>query len=210
MLLSAVPRAYVSSVPDLVVPPEPQPRSAINHRSDHDMGRLLPSRLPMVAALAAYYYLLCWCGLLLGSVRAQQQTQATSIPACSQLRLHIRSGRATVIRGWSVILAARTANKGSSTLGVGVRLDLPTGLVAERGQKSLSPHIVNGGSTVYWTALTLEPGKHRVLKLKARACGSATPGSFPLGGAAYLLNATSDVTCMSGAATMKPTTVRGT
>ena len=168
----------------------------------------------MVAALAAYY-LLCWCALLLGPVRAappspqQPQAQAISIPACSQLRLHIRSGRATAIRGWSVILAARITNNGASTVsGVGVRLDLPTGLMAERGQKSAPPNIVNGGSRVYWTTLTLESGKHRLLKLMARACGSATPGSFSLSGDVYVVNATSDVTCMSDATT-KPTMVRG-
>lgn len=169
------------------------------------MGGIPRSRFPMVAALAAYYYLLCWCTLLLGPVRAQPQV----IPACSQLRLHFRSGRATVRRGEPVVLAAKLANKGSNTLsGVGVRIDLPTGLVAERGQKALSPFIMNGGSTVYWAELTLKPGKRRVLELKVRACGSATPGSFPVGSAVYVVNATSDVTCLSDATTMKHAMVR--
>lgn len=160
----------------------------------------------MVAALAAYYYLLCWCTLLLGPVRAQPQ----AIPACSQLRLHMRSGKATLSRGEPVVLTAKLATYGARTLsGIGVRLDLPTGVVAERGQKALSPFIVNGGSTVYWTSLTLKPGKHRVLKLKARVCGAATPGSFPLEGVVYVVNATSAVTCMSDAMTTKPAMVRG-
>lgn len=164
--------------------------------------------MPSIPALAAYYHyylLLCWCVLLvLESVAAQQAIP----PACPDLGLRIRSSQVKVVHGESILLAAKLANKGARTLsGVGVRLDLPAGLVAEQGQKPTSPFIVNGGSTAFWRALTLKPGKRRTLKVKARACGSAALGSFPLGGAVYLVNATNDVICLSKA-TSKPAQVK--
>lgn len=163
----------------------------------HHLRLRLP---PAVTALAGY--LLCACILLLEPLRAQ------ALPTCSQIDLRIRSNRATVVPGGAIVLAAKVSNTGTRTLsGIGVRLDLPTGLVGET-KRAGAPLLVNGGTTAYWTGLTLKPGKRRVLKVKARACGSATPGSFPLGGAAYLVNSTNDVTCLN-AATTKPSTVGG-
>ncbi len=155
----------------------------------------------LMTALAAYILLCC---LLLGRpVTAQQQ----SIPTCSELHLRIRASRATVVPGGSVVFKAKLANKGARTLsGVGVRLDLPTGLVA-KGQPSGTPIVVD--ATAYWTGLTLKPGRRRILKLKARACGAATAGNFRLGGAVYVVNATDTVTCLSPMMRAKPSTVRG-
>ena len=150
--------------------------------------------------LAAYIL----CCLLRGTAWAQWDSSR-----CSQLSLHIRSSRASVSPGGSTVLVAKLANTGTRTVsGIGVRLDLPTGLVARAKPGGGEPLVVNGGATAYWTELTVRPGKRRVLKLKARACGSATPGGFPLGGAVYVINATSDVTCLSAATTMKPAVVR--
>lgn len=168
------------------------------------MGRSPRLRLSMAAVIAAY--LLCWYAMLVGPVRAQQQGGMT---ACSQLLLRIGSSHLAVMPGGALVLAAEITNKGARALtGIGVRVDVPSGLVAEKGVRSVAPLIVNGGTRVFWTNLTLKPGKRRKLKLKARACGSATVGSFPVGGAVYLVNATSDVTCLSSA-TAKPSTVRG-
>ena len=155
---------------------------------------------PPSAMLAAYT--LCFL-LLLGTVWA-----SSGIPLCSQLRLRIRSSRASVTPGGSIVLAAKLANTGTRTVaGIGVRLDLPTGLVARAKPLAGAPAIVNGGGTAYWTELTVKPGKRRVLKLKARVCASATPGGFPLGGAVYVINATSDVACLSSATTTEPAVV---
>lgn len=150
---------------------------------------------PAVAALAAY--LLCCCVV-------------QAFPACSQLSLRIRSSSLSVRPGGSLLLKARLVNKGDHTLSsIGVRLDLLGGLVSQQGQqRQQQPIIVNGGTTAYWKDLQLNPGKRRMLKVKAHACGTAKPGSFPLGGAVYLVNATGDVTCLSPA-TAKPSTVRG-
>ena len=148
-------------------------------------------------------YTLC-CLLLLGTVCA-----SSGIPLCSQLRLRIRSSRASVRPGGSTVLAAKLVNNGTSTVsGIGIRLDLPTGLVGQAKPLAGAPLVVKGGATAYWTELTVRPGKRRVLKLKARACGSATPGGFPLGGAVYVINATSGVTCLSSATTTEPAVVR--
>lgn len=140
-------------------------------------------------------YILC-CLLLFGTVWAQ-----SGILSCSQLGLRIRSSRASVHPGNSIVLAAKVVNTGTRTVsGIGVRLDLPTGL-ATQAKSLVAPLVENGGTIAYWTELTLRSGKRRVLKLKARACGSATPGSFVLGGAVYLVNATNGVTCLSSATT---------
>ncbi len=157
----------------------------------------------LMKALAAYLLLCC---LLLGRpAMAQQQ----GIPACSDLHLRVRTSRATVGAGKSVVLTAKLRNKGAHTLsGIGVRLDLPTGLVAG-SEHFKGAIIVDERATVYWTGLTLKPGRRRVLKLNARACGSATAGSFPPGGAVYVVNATDAVTCLSPMTTAKPSTVRG-
>jgi len=164
------------------------------------MGTRLGLHLLRPSTMLAAYFLCCW--LLLGPVGVQ-----SSIPMCSQVGLRIRSSRASVSRGGSIVFAAKVANTGTHTLsGIGVRLDLPTGLVGQ-AKPSGTPVIVNGGTTAYWTELTLKPGKRRALKLKARACGSATPGSFPMSGAVYLVNTTDDITCLSAAAT-KPSLVR--
>jgi len=158
----------------------------------------------LIMALAAYLLLCC---LLLGRpAMAEQQ----GVLACSELSLRIKASRATVGPGKSIVLAAKVANKGAGTLsGVGVRLDLPTGLVAQ-GQPSGTPIVVDvaGSASAYWTALTLKPGKHRVLRLKARTCGAATAGSFPLEGAAYVVNATDAVVCLSPMTAAKPSKVR--
>lgn len=160
-------------------------------------------RPSVVTALRGCLLLWC-CRLFLGQPAVAQQQ---GIPACSQLGLRIRSSRVAVGPGGSVVLAAKLANKGARNLsGIGVRLDLPTGLVAQ-GRQSGAPIVVNGGTTTYWMGLTLKPGKGRLLKLKARACSVATAGNFPLGGAVYVINATDDVTCLSSA-TAKPSTVR--
>lgn len=157
----------------------------------------------MVAALLIY--LVCWCALLPRPARAQPQ----GIPACAQLGLRVRPSRRSVRPGKSVVFAARLVNRGNSTLpGIGVRLDLPNGLVVERGRKATPPLIMDDGTTAYWTGLTLKPGKCRVLALNARVCGSATTGSLPVSGAVYLVNATNDVTCLS-AAVAEPSMVRG-
>ena len=151
----------------------------------------------------AAFLLLCSC-LLLGRPATAQQH---GIPACSELSLRIRASRATVGPGKSVALAAKVANKGVDTLaGVGVRLDLPTGLVAQV-QRSGTPIVVDGGATAYWVGLTLKPGRRRVLKLKARACGATTAGSVSLGGAVYVVNATDAAVCLSPVTTAKPSTV---
>lgn len=168
------------------------------------MDRLPPFRLSIAGTLAAY--LLCWYALPLGPVQAQQQG---GIPGCSQLHLRIRSSHLAVSPGEALVLAAKITNKGARTLtGIGVRIDVPSGLAAEKGLKSAPPLIVNGGTRVFWTTLTLKPGKCRKLKLKARTCGSATVGSFPVGGAVYFMNATDDVICLIPA-TAKPSSVRG-
>lgn len=53
------------------------------------------------------------------------------IPACSKLGLKFQTSPHKLCRGGQAVLTAKIANKGSSTLsGLGVRLDLPTGLVA--------------------------------------------------------------------------------
>ena len=158
---------------------------------------------PMATALAARRLLL-WCLLLLlllGHAAAVASAQQP-VPACSELRLHVKSKSWSVRPGSSsVVLMANLANKGGRKLsGVNIRLDVPPGLVAQSSQAG-APIVVNGSATAYWTGLTLKPGKRRKLKLKVHACATATPGSYPLGGAVYLVNTTSNaVTCLSPAA----------
>jgi hypothetical protein len=151
----------------------------------------------MVAA-RALFYLLLWCSFgMLGPMAAAQQI----LPACSQLlSLRIRSSHQNVAPGGKVLLTAKVVNKGSTPVsGLNVRMDLPTGLVA-MDKHSQEPLITDGGATSYWVGLTLRPGKKRLLKLKAKACATATPGSFPVDGAVYLTNSTDAVTCLSPAA----------
>lgn len=157
------------------------------------------------AALVLFHFALLVAQLALLAVTAQR----SNVPACSQVGLQIRATPQTVRRGRRAVLTAKVTNKGPSTLsGLGIRVDLPTGLVAAEANASRGvPIVVNTGGTAYWRDLTLKPGKVRVLRIKARACATATSGAFPVGGAAYLLNATNDVTCLSRATT-KPSTVR--
>ncbi len=149
-------------------------------------------------AARALFYLLLWCSFgLLGAMAAQQ-----SLPACSQLlKLRILSSKTNVAApGGKVLLTAKVVNKGSTAVsGVNIRLDIPTGLVA-KDKHSQEAFIADGGATAYWVGLTLRPGKKRFLQLKAKACATATPGSFPVGGAVYLINSTDAVTCLSPAA----------
>jgi len=156
--------------------------------------------------MALVMYLLLCCLLLGRPARAQQQ----GIPACAELYLRIRASRVSVAPGKSVVLTAKLRNKGAHTLsGIGIRLDLPTGLVAQGQPSGTSTvvNVVNGGATAYWTGLTLKPGKRRLLTLKARTCGAADAGSFPLGGVVYLVNATEAVTCLSPMTNAKPSAV---
>lgn len=160
----------------------------------------------MATALVAR---LLWC-LLLGHAAVVVSTrQQQPIPACPQLRVHLQSRRNTITApGGSLVLAVKLANKNARTLsGIGVRLDLPAGLVTQQETGARAPLVVDGGSTAYWTGLTLKPGKRCVLKLKARACGTATAGSFPMGGAVYLVNASNAVACLIPMATKNQVTI---
>lgn len=176
-----------------------------------------PHLVTMAAALAAHHLLLLlllFCCTLLMAHAAPVASGQQRVPTCAHPYLRVKSSRTTVIPGASVILAAKLANKGSRTLsGVNVRLDLPPGLVATGQQFKAPPLIVDGGATAsaYWMDLTLKPGKRhgRVLKLRAQACATATPGSYPIGGAVYLTNATKAVTCLSSGVAKPPVVRRG-
>lgn len=167
-----------------------------------------PNRIAR-AALA-----LCLLGCAVAGAAAAavaQQALIAQVPACAQLTLRIIGARPQALRpgGKQAILVAKVANRGPATVtGIGVRLDLPTGLVAWPKRNSRTV-VTDGGATAYWTGLTLKPGQHGTLTLKARACTTATPGTFPVTGAVYLVNATSNVACYSpGTAAAKAGPVR--
>lgn len=166
----------------------------------------------MRAAAWTLYLFSSFVALLLGhaAAPAAAQQQPPPIPACPQLRLRITTSPSSLRpNGRKAYFTVKVVNTGSTRLSnVDVRLDLPTGLVAKPQPKSKAL-IMDNGTTAYWRGLNLKPFKRRVFWLKARACATATPGTFPITGAVYLVNAsTSNVTCVSPATAGKSQVVR--
>lgn len=142
-------------------------------------------------------------GIFLRLVIAAVATAAAAavVPPCSsQLAVAQTVLPKSVHSGRQVSLATRIHNMGTTAVtGVGVRFDLPVGVVPSSKKSSKGMVVVRDGGTsnVYWVGLTVKPGRRPVLKLRARICATAPPGQYPVSGAIYRVNTTNDVHCLT-------------
>lgn len=141
--------------------------------------------------------LLC---LLLGVVLGPAGVGGQPLLDCPLIGAHLRATPSTVWAGGKAIVKAKVVNARRTPItGLAVRLDLPPGLVAYPKSPTnpvLAPG-VNGTTAAYWTGLGLRAGRRGTLKLRIRVCGEAAKGTYRVGGALYLVNATKAVTCLS-------------
>lgn len=107
-------------------------------------------------------------------------------------------------QGSGTVVKVRVSNTASTSVnGVAVRLTLPASLVPKSSAAATAPVIANGPNgtrLAYWTNLTLPRGKRLTLKLQLRPCVNAPLGGHSVKGAALLVNATNDATCLTRAA----------
>ena len=129
---------------------------------------------------------------------------AATLPLCPQLQLQAFARYREVSPGGRQVVAAKVANTGATTVtGLALRLLLPQGFVPYPKPPKGTVAAVEGNRTaVYFTGLSLGPRKLRRLRVRARACATATPGTYPVGATAYVVNATNGITCMTGLTTV--------